>query len=42
MNHLDLFSGIGGFSLGLERVGFKTVGFCEVDPYCRLLLQKHL
>ena len=41
MNHLDLFSGIGGFSLGLERVGFKTVGFCEVDPYCRLLLQKH-
>jgi len=41
MNHLDLFSGIGGFSLALERVGFKTVGFCEVDPYCRLLLQKH-
>jgi len=41
MNHLDLFSGIGGFSLGLERAGFKTVGFCEVDPYCRLLLQKH-
>ena len=41
MNHLDLFSGIGGFSLGLERVGFKTVGFCELDPYCRLLLQKH-
>ena len=41
MNHLDLFSGIGGFSLGLERVGFKTIGFCEVDPYCRLLLQKH-
>ena len=41
MNHLDLFSGIGGFSLALENVGFKTVGFCEVDPYCRLLLQKH-
>ena len=41
MNHLDLFSGIGGFSLALEKVGFKTVGFCEVDPYCRLLLQKH-
>ena len=41
MNHLDLFSGIGGFSLALERVGFTTVGFCEVDPYCRLLLQKH-
>ena len=41
MNHLDLFSGIGGFSLALEKVGFKTVGFCEVDPYCRSLLQKH-
>ena len=41
MNHLDLFSGIGGFSLALEKVGFKTIGFCEVDPYCRLLLQKH-
>jgi DNA (cytosine-5)-methyltransferase 1 len=41
MNHLDLFSGIGGFSLALEKVGFKTVGFCEIDPYCRLLLQKH-
>ena len=41
MNHLDLFSGIGGFALALEKVGFKTVGFCEVNPYCRLLLQKH-
>ena len=41
MNHLDLFSGIGGFSLALEKVGFKTVAFCEKDPYCKLLLQKH-
>ena len=39
---LDLFSGIGGFSLGLERTGqFKTVAFCEIDQYCKLLLQKH-
>lgn len=30
---LDLFSGIGGFSLGLERTGgFKTVAFCEINP----------
>jgi DNA (cytosine-5)-methyltransferase 1 len=36
---LDLFSGIGGFSLGLERTGgFKTVAFCEIDPFCRKLL----
>ena len=41
MNHLDLFSGIGGFSLALEKVGFKTIAFCERDKYCRLLLQKH-
>lgn len=36
---LDLFSGIGGFSLGLERSGaFETVAFCEVDPFCRAVL----
>jgi len=39
---LDLFSGIGGFSLGLERSGgFKTTAFCEIDPYCRRVLRKH-
>lgn len=39
---LDLFSGIGGFSLGLERTGgFKTVAFCEIDPFCRRVLAKH-
>src|SRR4051812_44694802 len=35
MNVLDLFSGIGGFSLGLERAGMRTVAFCEIDPECR-------
>jgi DNA (cytosine-5)-methyltransferase 1 len=38
---LDLFSGIGGFSLGLERAGMHTVAFCEVDPFCRAVLRKH-
>jgi DNA (cytosine-5)-methyltransferase 1 len=39
---LDLFSGIGGFSLGLERTGgFQTVGFCEIEPYCQAVLRKH-
>jgi len=42
MNHVDLFSGIGGFSLGLERTGgFKTVAFCEIEEYPRKVLQKH-
>ena len=39
---LDLFSGIGGLSLGLERTGgFRTVAFCEIEPYCRAVLAKH-
>ena len=39
---LDLFSGIGGFSLGLERTGgFKTVAFCEKNSYCQKVLRKH-
>jgi DNA (cytosine-5)-methyltransferase 1 len=41
MRVLDLFSGIGGFSLGLERAGFTTVAFCEIEPYCRAVLKKH-
>lgn len=38
---LDLFSGIGGFSMGLERAGMETVAFCEIDPFCRRVLAKH-
>ena len=39
---LDLFSGIGGFSLGLERTGgFDTVAFCEIEEYPRRVLKKH-
>jgi len=41
MKVLDLFSGIGAFSLGLERAGFETVAFCEIDPFCRRVLAKH-
>jgi DNA (cytosine-5)-methyltransferase 1 len=41
MNVLDLFSGIGGFSLGLERAGMRTVAFCEIDPFCQQVLAKH-
>jgi len=41
VNVLDLFSGIGGFSLGLEATGMKTVAFCECDKYCKKVLQKN-
>lgn len=41
MRVLDLFSGIGGFSLGLERAGMKTVAFCEIDKFCQRVLRKH-
>lgn len=41
MRVLDLFSGIGGFSLGLERAGMRTVAFCESEPYAQAVLRKH-
>jgi DNA (cytosine-5)-methyltransferase 1 len=41
MKVLDLFSGIGGFSLAARQAGFETVGFCEIDPFCRKVLAKH-
>lgn len=38
----SLFSGIGGVELGLERSGgFRTVWFCESEPYCQAVLRKH-
>ena len=42
MRHLDLFSGIGGFALGLSWAGgFETIGFAECDSYCQRVLLKH-
>ena len=38
---LDLFSGIGGFSLAAHSVGFDTAAFCEIDPYCQKVLRRH-
>jgi site-specific DNA-cytosine methylase len=39
---LDLFSGVGAYSLGLERTGgFRTVAFCEIEEYPRKILRKH-
>jgi DNA (cytosine-5)-methyltransferase 1 len=40
---LDTFSGIGGISLGFEMAGcgYETVGFCEIEPYPRRILERH-
>ena len=38
---LDLFSGGGMFSYGLERAGMETVAFCEIEEYPRKVLAKH-
>lgn len=35
MKFLDLFAGIGGFRLGMERAGHECIGFCEIDKFAR-------
>lgn len=36
-----LFSGIGGFELGMQRAGFEIIWMCEIDPFCQKVLRKH-
>lgn len=41
MKHLDLFSGIGGFALAAQWMGWETVGFCEKEKYAKRVLGRH-
>ncbi|QBJ00186.1 hypothetical protein SEA_PHOEBUS_122 [Mycobacterium phage Phoebus] len=41
LTHVDLFAGIGGFSLALRRAGVKTVANVEIDKNCRQILTRH-
>ena len=42
INHLDLFSGIGGFSLGIKQAGVETnwVGFSDIDKYANEVFKR--
>lgn len=41
MRFVELFAGIGGFSLGFERAGMECVGHVEIDKYARRVLKMH-
>jgi DNA (cytosine-5)-methyltransferase 1 len=41
MNVLSLFSGVGGFDLGLEAAGMQTIYQCEWDKHATSILNKH-
>lgn len=41
MQIIDLYSGIGGFSLAGQWVGWRTIQFCEIDKWCHKILKKH-
>lgn len=41
MNHIGLFEGIGGFSLAARWMGWKTIAWCEINPFCQQVLKYH-
>ena len=41
LTHLDLFSGIGGFALAAKWNGYRTLAFCDNEPYAQAVLKKH-
>lgn len=41
MTHGSLFAGIGGFDLGFERAGIKTLWAVEIEPFCQAVLKTH-
>lgn len=41
LTYFDFFSGIGGFRIGLERAGFKCVGYCDNDEYANKLYRNY-
>ena len=39
MEHLDLFSGYGGFTISAQKMGWDTIGFSEIDKYANSVLK---
>ena len=44
LTELSLFSGYGGFSLSLRLAGLevKTIGYCEIEPYCQGIIKARI
>ena len=41
MRAISLFSGVGGFELGMQRAGIETVMQVEQDKHCLAVLERH-
>ncbi|MCL2312527.1 MAG: DNA (cytosine-5-)-methyltransferase, partial [Firmicutes bacterium] len=41
MLHADLYSGIGGFSIAAQQLGWQTIFHCEIDEFCQRVLRYH-
>ena len=41
MNHIGLFEGIGGFSIAARQMGWETIAWCEINPFCQNVLKHH-
>lgn len=41
MRVLSLFSGVGGFDLAFKKRGHEILGWCEIDPFARKVMEKH-
>jgi len=41
LNCFDIFSGIGGMSLGMEKAGMKTIAFCEIGKMQQEILKRN-
>lgn len=39
MTHIGLFEGIGGFSLAARWMGWNTLAYCEINPFCLKILK---